>query len=163
MEAWPRSCLTYLGCVPRESKRVAHVCLRSCQRMSGNCKRVPDVVEVMTCSPKTDPLTMRVQQPKMGIRRTLYGQTTLTGADRAQAPPGGGKASRWSLDPGGGQGTRHKRSYLPSLEKPIRCDEHLGGQAPQGALKKENARLKKLLAEKELDIDILKEVSRGNF
>ena len=29
--------------------------------------------------------------------------------------------------------------------------------------KKENARLKKLLAEKELDIDILKEVSRGNF
>jgi len=31
------------------------------------------------------------------------------------------------------------------------------------ALEKENARLKKLLAEKELDIDMLKEVSRGNF
>ena len=30
-------------------------------------------------------------------------------------------------------------------------------------LEKENARLKKLLAEKELDIDLLKEVSRGNF
>ena len=30
-------------------------------------------------------------------------------------------------------------------------------------LEKENARLKKLLAEKELDIDILKEVSRENF
>jgi putative transposase len=30
-------------------------------------------------------------------------------------------------------------------------------------LQEENARLKKLLAEKELDIDILKEVSRGNF
>ncbi len=30
-------------------------------------------------------------------------------------------------------------------------------------LEKENARLKKLVAEKELDIDILKEVSRGNF
>jgi putative transposase len=30
-------------------------------------------------------------------------------------------------------------------------------------LEKENARLKKLLAEKELDIDMLKEVSRGNF
>jgi putative transposase len=30
-------------------------------------------------------------------------------------------------------------------------------------LESENARLKKLLAEKELDIDILKEVSRGNF
>jgi hypothetical protein len=35
-------------------------------------------------------------------------------------------------------------------------------EASQGALK-ENARLKKLLAEKELDIDILKEVSGGNF
>jgi putative transposase len=31
------------------------------------------------------------------------------------------------------------------------------------ALEKENARLKKLLAEKELDIDMLKEVNRGNF
>ena len=30
-------------------------------------------------------------------------------------------------------------------------------------LEKENARLKKLLAEKELDIDMLKEVSRGNL
>jgi transposase-like protein len=30
-------------------------------------------------------------------------------------------------------------------------------------LEKENARLKKLLAEKELDIDMLKEVNQGNF
>ncbi len=30
-------------------------------------------------------------------------------------------------------------------------------------LERENARLKKLVAEKELDIDILKEVNRGNF
>ena len=30
-------------------------------------------------------------------------------------------------------------------------------------LEKENARLKKIVAEKELDIDILKEVSRKNF
>jgi hypothetical protein len=30
-------------------------------------------------------------------------------------------------------------------------------------LEKENARLKKLVAEQALDIDILKEVSRGNF
>src|SRR5215207_9064016 len=106
---------------------------------------------------------MRVQRPKMGIRRTLYGQTTLTGADRPKAPPSGGKASRWGYGPGGGQGTRHKRSYLPSLEKPMRRDEHQRSEASQGALKKENARLKMLLAEKELDIDILKEVSRGNF
>ena len=45
----------------------------------------------------------------------------------------------------------------------MRRDEHQRSEASQGALKKENARLKKLLAEKELDIDILKEVSRGNF
>src|SRR5215203_3353862 len=76
---------------------------------------------------------MRVQWPRTGRRRTLYGQTTLTGADRAQAAPGGGKASHWSHGSGGSQGTRHKRSYLPSLEKPLRRDEYLGSQAPQGA------------------------------
>jgi hypothetical protein len=86
----------------------------------------------VTCSPKTDPVTMRVQQPKMGIRRTLYGQTTLTRADRSQAAPSGGKAGRWSLDPGGGQGAQHQRGYVPPLEIPIRWDEHLGGQAAQG-------------------------------
>ena len=30
-------------------------------------------------------------------------------------------------------------------------------------LEKENARLKRLLAEKELDVDMLREVARGNF
>ena len=43
-----------------------------------------------------------------------------------------------------------------------------GGMSSQEAkplkeLERENARLKKLVAEKELDIDILKEVSRGHF
>ncbi len=43
-----------------------------------------------------------------------------------------------------------------------------GGMNPQEAkrlreLEKENARLKKLVAEQALDIDMLKEVSRGNF
>jgi hypothetical protein len=57
----------------------------------------------------------------------------------------------------------HQRGYVSSLEESLRRDELPGGKAPQGALKKENARLKKLLAEKELDIDILKEVSQGNF
>jgi putative transposase len=49
-----------------------------------------------------------------------------------------------------------------------RWRNHYGGMSTSEAkrlkdLKKENARLKKLFAEKELDIDILKEVSRGNF
>src|SRR5215208_3979869 len=91
------------------------------------------------CSPKAGPVTMRVQQPTTtGIRRrTLYGQTTLPGADRAQAPPGGGKASRWSYGPAGCQGTRYKRSYLPSVEKPLWRDEHRRSQAPQGAGERE--------------------------
>jgi hypothetical protein len=107
-------------------------------------------------------LTRSIRE-KTSATSLWYYWSTLTGADRSQAPPSGGKASRWSLDPGGGQGSGHQRGYLPPLEKPIRWDEHLGGQAPQGAGEKENARLKKLLAEKELDIDMLKEVSRGNF
>src|ERR687897_2061952 len=77
---------------------------------------------------------MRVRQPTTtGIRRTLYGQTTLPGADRPQAPPSGGKASCRVHSTGGGQGTRHKRSYLPSVEEPLRRDEHQRSQAPQGA------------------------------
>jgi putative transposase len=49
-----------------------------------------------------------------------------------------------------------------------RWKNHYGGMSSQEArrlkeLEKENARLKKLLAEKELDIDLLKEVNRGNF
>src|SRR5215217_8741638 len=94
-------------------------------------------VESLTCSPKTGPVTMRVQQPTIGTRRTLYGQTTLPGADRPQAPPGGGKASCRVHSTGGGQGTRRKRSYLPSLEKPLRRDEHQRSQAPQGAGERE--------------------------
>src|SRR5829696_5454262 len=86
----------------------------------------------VTCSSKPGPVTMRVRQPQTGVRRTLYGQTTLTGADRAQAPPGGGKASRWGYGSGGGQGAGHKRSYLPSVEKPLRCDEHQRSQASRG-------------------------------
>jgi putative transposase len=49
-----------------------------------------------------------------------------------------------------------------------RWKNHYGGMSSQEArrlkeLEKENARLKKLLAEMELDIDLLKEVNRGNF
>jgi len=49
-----------------------------------------------------------------------------------------------------------------------RWRKQYAGTSPREAkrlkeLEKENARLKKLLAEKELDIDLLKEVNRGNF
>jgi len=49
-----------------------------------------------------------------------------------------------------------------------RWRKRYGGMSPEEAkrlkeLEKENARLKKMVADKELDIDILKEVNRGNF
>ncbi len=49
-----------------------------------------------------------------------------------------------------------------------RWRKQYGGMSPQEAkrlkeLEKENARLKNMVAEQALDIDILKEVNRGNF
>jgi len=49
-----------------------------------------------------------------------------------------------------------------------RWKKQYGGMSQQEAnrlkeLEKENARLKKMVAEQALDIDILKEVNRGNF
>lgn len=49
-----------------------------------------------------------------------------------------------------------------------RWKKQYGGMSPQEAkrlkeLEKENARLKKLVADQALDIDILKEVNKGNF
>jgi hypothetical protein len=35
MEACPRRCWTSFGCTLRPKSSVAHVCLRSCQRMGG--------------------------------------------------------------------------------------------------------------------------------
>lgn len=49
-----------------------------------------------------------------------------------------------------------------------RWRKQYGGMSPQEAkrlkdLEKENARLKKLVADQALDIDMLKEVNKGNF
>jgi hypothetical protein len=94
-------------------------------RDSRKIRHLADGAALLTCSPKTDPATMRVQSPESGRRRrTLDEEKTQPGADRPQATPGGGKAGCWSYGPGGSQGTRYKRSYLPPLEKPLWCDEH---------------------------------------
>ena len=98
----------------------------------------------------------------MGRRGTLDEEAPHARADRPQAPPSGGKAGRWSYGPGGGQGTRHKRGDLPPLEKPLWRDESRCDEATQGAGERER-RLKKIVADQAVDIDILKEVSRGNF
>src|SRR5829696_2064499 len=88
----------------------------------------------MTCSPKTDPATMRVQRPQMGRRRrTLDEQQTHPRADHPQAAPGGCRTGRRCLGPRGRKETRHKRGDLPPLEKPLWWHESRCDEAPQGA------------------------------
>jgi transposase-like protein len=106
---------------------------------------------------------MRVRQPQTGVRRTLYGQTTLTPEQivrklrQAEAKLAAGATVREvARELGISEATFHRwknRYGAMSTSEAKRLEE----------LEKENARLKKLLAERELDIDILKEVSRGNF
>ncbi len=119
----------------------------------------------MTCSPWFDPVTMRVQKLQKGTRRRTLevGQGLLTRTDRPQAASGRSQARHQLHHPGGGQGalgiseaTFHrwrKRYGTMSSQEAKRLKE----------LERENARLKKLVAEQALDIDILKEVNRGNF
>ena len=69
---------------------------------------------------------------------------------------GGAKVSEVARDLGVSEATFH------------RWRKQYAGTSPKEAkrlkeLEKENARLKKLVAEQALDIDLLKEVSRGNF
>lgn len=67
-------------------------------------------------------------------------------------------------------------STVPQVAKELGISEatfhrwktRYGGMNPQEAkrlreLEKEDARLKRLLAEKELDLDMLKEINQGNF
>src|SRR3954454_14314490 len=63
---------------------------------------------------------------------SLYGQETLTGADRPKAPAGRGQARLRLYRAGGGQGAGRKRSHLPPLEGSLRRDELPGGQTAQG-------------------------------
>src|SRR5215212_6471959 len=101
----------------------------------------------MTCSPKTDPATMRVRPLQRSRRRTLYGQTTLSGADHPQAPGCGGEASWQGNSPGGCQRARHQRGYVPPLEESLRGGMSSSEARPLKELEKENSRLKKLVAE----------------
>src|SRR5215212_3290030 len=89
---------------------------------------------LMTCSPETDPATMRVRRPEMGKRRrTLDEEETHPRADRAQAARGGGRAGSRGLKPRGRKEAWHQRGYLPPLEEPVRWDESRCDEAPEGA------------------------------
>lgn len=79
-------------------------------------------------------------QSILGRRGTLDGQKTLPRTNRAHLASGGDEAGRWSHDPEGRQGTRHKRSDLSPPE------DRYGGMGSSEAkrlkeLERENARL----------------------
>ncbi len=116
----------------------------------------------MTCSPETDPVTMRVRRPDMGTRRVLDEEETHPGADRPHAARSGRRAGHRSLGSRDRKEAWHKRGDLPSLEEPLR---RMKADATKRLkeLEKENARLKKIVAEQAVDISILKEVSRINI
>src|SRR5215207_1999435 len=91
----------------------------------------------MTCSPETDPATMRVRRPEMGTRRILDEEETHPTADRPHAARSGRRAGRGSLGPRDRKEARHQRGDLPSLEEPLRWNEGRCDQAPEGAGKGE--------------------------
>src|SRR3954470_22317635 len=89
---------------------------------------------LMTCSPKTDPATMRVRKPETGRkRRTLDEQETHPRSDSPQAARGGPKARRRGSDPRSRQAAWDQRGNLPPLDKSVRRDEGRCYEAPQGA------------------------------
>jgi len=107
---------------------------------------------------------MRVRTPERGRnRRTLDEQETHPRTDHPQAAPGGRKAGCR------GRNSRGRKEQLGISEATFhRWRNHYGGMKADAMkhlkeLEKENARLKKIVADQAVDIDILKEVSRGNF
>jgi putative transposase len=98
----------------------------------------------------------------MGRRRTLDEEKTHPRADRPQATPADAELAAGAPVPevarrlGISEATFH------------RWRNHYGGMKADAMkrlkeLESENVRLKKIVAEQAVDIDILKEVSRGNF
>ena len=107
---------------------------------------------------------MRVQKPKIGERRTLeklgkgYSPEQIVRKLRQAESKlaSGSTVAEVARELGISEATYH------------RWKNRYGGMSTSEAkrlreLEKENARLKKIIAEQALDIDVLKEVSRGNF
>jgi putative transposase len=102
---------------------------------------------------------MRVRSPESGRRRTLDEEKTQPRADRPQAAPAdewlasGASVPEVALELGVSEATYHRWRH------------RYGGMNPNETkrlkeLEKENARLKKLVADQALEIQILKEASR---
>ena len=106
---------------------------------------------------------MRVQRPEMVKRSTLeVEEETYPRADRPHAARSGHPAGRGVSVP------QIARRLGISEATFHRWRNHYGGMKADAMkrlkeLEKENARLKKIVADQAVDLDILKEVSRGNF
>jgi Transposase len=105
---------------------------------------------------------MRVWKLATGTKdRTLDEEETHPGADRPQAARSGRSARRRGSDP------RGRKAAGVSEATFHRWRNQYGGMKADAMkrlkeLEKENARLKKIVADQAVDISILKEVSRKN-
>jgi putative transposase len=121
------------------------------------------VGSALTCSLKTDPVTMRVQRPQMGRREGLSMNKRHTPEQIVR------KLRQAEAELAAGASVPEVSRRLAISEATFhRWRNHYGGMKADAMkrlkeLEKENARLKKIVADQAVDIDILKEVSRGNF
>ncbi len=118
----------------------------------------------MTCSPKTDPATMRVRRPETGRKK---GGLSMKKRHTPEQIVRKLRDADQKLAAG---------ASIPEVARQLEISEatfhrwrnQYGGMKANEAkrlkeLEKENARLKKIVADQAVDIQILKEVSRKNF
>ena len=91
-------------------------------------------------------------------RRRHTPEQVIRQAGRGREAPRRGQDGR-----GGGPAPRDHRVDLAPLAEPVRRDEGRRRQAAEGARAARTQRLKKIVADQALDIDMLKELNRGNF
>ena len=118
----------------------------------------------MASSPKTDPVGVRKSFRAAGPERILLdeSETTYGGSDHYEVASSG-CSSRQGRE--GARGCQQLEIAEPTY---YRWRQKYGGMQPEmakqfKALEKENARLKKMVAEQALDMDILKEAAKGNW
>jgi len=114
----------------------------------------------VTCPPKTDPDVMLDLSKKKGEQMVRKGYTAEQIINKL-------REAEILLSQGSTIGTASKKIGVTE-QTYYRWRKGYGGMRIEQAkrlkeLEKENARLKKLVADLSLDNDILKEVSRGNF
>ena len=119
----------------------------------------------LVCYPKTGPDGMRVSYPRVGRKETIACKEsdTLPGADHRAAPQG----RELNSAPGCTIGQVCQKLAI-SEQTFHRWRNQYGGMKADEMkrlreLEAENARLKKIVADQALDIQMLKEVARGNF